>query len=202
MPSLKTHEAHCIKRFGEPFTEVHKWMDTDVNGIGHRKLHHDYEKTPLEAKELFGDGADLAAQDHIELDVLESAKNKKYPILNIRTSQAVYNLIGDICRQYKIKKSTLINEWIIEFLRSKAPFKLRRAWEEVAEKREPILVKKCEKCGKEYHVSLVPLFINGNTQDLSKTNLVMLCPICLMEYIQFRTIYKLEDSFYEWFLEG
>jgi len=70
---LPSHEEHCqdsLKRYGKPFSELHRWMDepSEIMGSKHRTYRHDPYTTPKEARLLFGEYADQACLDHILLD--------------------------------------------------------------------------------------------------------------------------------------
>jgi len=74
---MPLHEEHCqdsLRRYGKRFDELHRWMDepSDILGPKHRKYRHDPNKTPHEARQLFGEFADQACLDHIRLDRLTS----------------------------------------------------------------------------------------------------------------------------------
>jgi hypothetical protein len=74
MPKLEEHEKDSKNRYGNPFTELHKWMDEPVKILGfkHRMYRHNPKTTPIEAKGLFGNNADNACIDHIMLDYKET----------------------------------------------------------------------------------------------------------------------------------
>jgi hypothetical protein len=78
MPNNAEHCEDSLRRYGKPFSELHKWMDepSTILGASHRKYRHDPNTTPKEAKALFGENADNACLDHIRLDELE---RRKYP---------------------------------------------------------------------------------------------------------------------------
>ncbi len=91
MPRHRIHCKSCKELYGESFSEVHEWMDKPAEEIGpaHQKYRHDIKDTPERAKAIFGDGADLAARNHILLDTKwgEKPKIKKS---KIRFPQLVY----------------------------------------------------------------------------------------------------------------
>lgn len=70
MPSQEVHCRSCEEFYGEGFSEVHRWMDEPVEelGPGHQVERQDIEGTPEEVGEIFGEGAEVAARDHILLD--------------------------------------------------------------------------------------------------------------------------------------
>ena len=45
-------------------------------GSSHRRYRHDPNVTPIEARAIFGEGADNACLDHIRLDALESQRSE------------------------------------------------------------------------------------------------------------------------------
>ena len=77
MPNHKEHCAESIRRYGESFSELHRWMDEPslLLGAAHRQYRHDPYVTPVEAKAIFGDFADHACLDHIRLDEQENRKS-------------------------------------------------------------------------------------------------------------------------------
>ena len=68
-------EAHCLESiilFGEPFKEVHLWLDEFMGapGIGARHRRKRHHRAGLEeARRLFGDRAAEAARQHIISDL-------------------------------------------------------------------------------------------------------------------------------------
>src|SRR5581483_325600 len=73
MPRRQEHEAESIKLFGQPFTEVHKWLDEfhDVPGCGgvqHRRKRHHMQGI-IEARKKWGTVAAVVALHHIMLDL-------------------------------------------------------------------------------------------------------------------------------------
>jgi hypothetical protein len=72
MSYLAEHEKECVEILGEPFTEVHKFLDqyafTYQYGMRHRhKLHH--LQGIEEVRSLYGDKAAEAAKLHILADL-------------------------------------------------------------------------------------------------------------------------------------
>lgn len=68
-----THKEHCedcIIHLGQPFSEVHTWLDElfATRGIKHRRFRHNKEGIE-EVRKLFGDAAVLAAYRHIVADL-------------------------------------------------------------------------------------------------------------------------------------
>ncbi len=76
MQNRKEHCAQSLKRYNRSFSELHRWMDEPSLHLSanHRKYRHDPNATPIEAKAVFGEGADNACLDHIRLDDLEVYK--------------------------------------------------------------------------------------------------------------------------------
>jgi hypothetical protein len=77
--NMPNHEEHCEesrRRYGKPFSELHRWMDEPslMLGTDHRMYRHNPYKTPLEARRIFGENADHACLDHIRLDELGDTK--------------------------------------------------------------------------------------------------------------------------------
>ena len=70
---MKTDE-HCaesVKLFGEPFEEVHLWMDEYAStplGARHRRKRH-HAKGIEEVRRRWGDGAAEAARRHVVSDL-------------------------------------------------------------------------------------------------------------------------------------
>jgi hypothetical protein len=76
---MPNHEEHCEesrRRYGKSFSELHRWMDEPsvILGKDHRMHRHNPRKTPLEARQIFGENADHACLDHIRLDELGGTK--------------------------------------------------------------------------------------------------------------------------------
>jgi len=69
MAKLKEHEEDCIRLLGEPFTEVHEWLDELFKYVGpdHRGYRHHREGLEIVRKK-WGDRAARAAEIHIERD--------------------------------------------------------------------------------------------------------------------------------------
>lgn len=69
---LAEHEQHCIEVFGEPFTDIHLWLDQyflSARGVAHRiALHH---RLGIElGVEKFGEKARAALELHVQDDFL------------------------------------------------------------------------------------------------------------------------------------
>jgi hypothetical protein len=74
---MSTFEKHCeesIRLFGQPFEEVHCWLDqfqgTPQYDMRHRRVRH-HEAGVQEAIKLFGDKAAQVARQHIISDLKE-----------------------------------------------------------------------------------------------------------------------------------
>ena len=72
MPSFDEHCEQCRLVLGEPFPEVHRWLDAfcgvEPYGTRHRHLRHHQEG--IEAiRDMWGDRAALAAEIHIRQDL-------------------------------------------------------------------------------------------------------------------------------------
>jgi len=72
MPSFDQHCAESVTLFGNPFCEVHKWLDEFFEwpeyGIHHRRLRH-HETGINEVRKRWGDEAAKAAKQHIISDL-------------------------------------------------------------------------------------------------------------------------------------
>jgi len=46
MPSFEQHCADCVREMGEPFEEVHEWLDEffDIVGSDHRDIRHNEKR--------------------------------------------------------------------------------------------------------------------------------------------------------------
>ena len=74
---MSTFEKHCeesIRLFGQPFEEVHRWLDqfqgTPEYGMRHRRVRH-HEAGIQGAIRIFGEKAGLVARQHIISDLKE-----------------------------------------------------------------------------------------------------------------------------------
>ncbi|MGA2318788.1 MAG: hypothetical protein ABSG71_20765 [Thermodesulfobacteriota bacterium] len=70
MGSLKEHCEDCLRELGEPFEEVHKFLDQFFKSVGpdhHCKFLHN-RKGIEEVRRRRGDRAALAARIHIKKD--------------------------------------------------------------------------------------------------------------------------------------
>ena len=70
MPGHKEHCEDCERKLGNPFPEVHTWLDAFYTGDGeleHRAFRHHTEGVE-EVRRLWGDTAARAAVLHIVLD--------------------------------------------------------------------------------------------------------------------------------------
>ena len=82
---MSTFEKHCeesIRLFGQPFEEVHRWLDqfqgTPEYGMRHRRVRH-HEAGIQEAIRVFGERAGLVARQHIISDLKEEGWTENYP---------------------------------------------------------------------------------------------------------------------------
>lgn len=69
MPERKVHCSDCVRELGEPFEEVHIWLDElfEFCGSDHRDIRHNtlgVEKV----RQMWGDKAARAAEIHILAD--------------------------------------------------------------------------------------------------------------------------------------
>ena len=55
MPDLEAHCISCKKKYRYDFKLIHQWMDepSSIAYGNHRKLRHDWNKTPREAEKIF-----------------------------------------------------------------------------------------------------------------------------------------------------
>ena len=70
MPSFEQHCEESIQLFGEPFEEVHRWLDefARCQGMHHRIFRH-HEAGIEEVRRKWGDKAAAAARAHITADL-------------------------------------------------------------------------------------------------------------------------------------
>ena len=72
MPSFEQHCAESVQLFGEPFEEVHHWLDEFAfrppYGMKHRRLRHHLAGIG-EVRKMWGDKAAAAARQHIVSDL-------------------------------------------------------------------------------------------------------------------------------------
>ena len=69
MASLEEHRADCVEQLGEPFTQVHQWLDELQADYGpmHRPFRHQTEGVER-VRSRWGDRAASAAEIHIRRD--------------------------------------------------------------------------------------------------------------------------------------
>ena len=69
MPKFEVHCSDCVRDLGEPFEEVHKWLDElfAYCGADHRDIRHNV-KGVEKVREMWGDRAAEAARIHIIAD--------------------------------------------------------------------------------------------------------------------------------------
>jgi len=72
MPKFEEHVSSCQQILGEPFPEVHLWLDEYFGkppyGTRHRYLRH-HRQGIKEVKSIWGDRAALAAEIHVRQDL-------------------------------------------------------------------------------------------------------------------------------------
>ena len=70
MSSYKQHCADCIELLGEPFGQVHQWLDEHFGNLGpsHRDIRHHAAGVGA-VRRMWGDKAAEAAKIHIMEDV-------------------------------------------------------------------------------------------------------------------------------------
>ena len=78
MAEFKEHCADCVKELGEPFEEVHLWLDElfIILGTKHRDARHHLEGIE-EIRKKWGDKAARAAEIHILKDCGKIPANSK-----------------------------------------------------------------------------------------------------------------------------
>ncbi|MFZ5449634.1 MAG: DUF6915 family protein [Thermodesulfobacteriota bacterium] len=86
---MSTFEKHCeesVRFFGQPFEEVHLWLDefqgTPKYGMRHRRVRH-HEAGIQEAIKLLGEKAGQVARQHIISDLKEEGWTEKVPFLKM-----------------------------------------------------------------------------------------------------------------------
>lgn len=69
MPPFEVHCADCVKELGEPFEQVHQWLDElfAFCGSDHRDVRHNVLGVE-KVREMWGDRAAEAAVIHIKAD--------------------------------------------------------------------------------------------------------------------------------------
>jgi hypothetical protein len=74
MSSFENHCREAERKFGDPFEEVHRWLDefqgTPQYRMRHRRVRH-HEAGIREVRALFGEQAAEAARQHIISDFKE-----------------------------------------------------------------------------------------------------------------------------------
>ena len=87
MSSFKTHCEDCVRELGEPFEEVHHWLDEYFRVVGpaHRDIRHHVAGVE-KVRQMWGDGAAKAAEIHIREDY-----NGKLPLLDEARMWAIYH---------------------------------------------------------------------------------------------------------------
>ena len=79
---FEEHCLECIAEFGNPYQEVHKWLDEFAGfkkyKMKHRQIRHHLEGIE-KVKELFGERAGEAAKMHIISDLKEEGWTEDDP---------------------------------------------------------------------------------------------------------------------------
>jgi len=206
MPSLREHEEYSIQKYGNPFTELHKWMDApcDILKGAHRKYRHDPNVTPIEAKKMFGENADNACLDHIILDKATSRekKIKHGPNMRKNTSIRFGENLDKLIEQYAAftgqSRSDAIRNVLMEGLFAKTKYAQFQHFEEWVGKREAFtLLTKCEKCSSEKNLGF--FHIDGNIENNSTNNIVTLCVPCINLFQSWKLNQNSVEKFIEWF---
>ena len=74
MPTFEVHCQQSIALFGQPYKEVHNWLDGFAGkpgyGMRHRQVRHHLEGIHR-VRELFGDDAAKVARQHVITDLKE-----------------------------------------------------------------------------------------------------------------------------------
>ena len=72
MPSFEQHCEESVRLFGEPYEQVHRWLDEFAgrppHGMRHRKFRH-HQAGIDEVRRRWGDKAAVAAKAHIIADL-------------------------------------------------------------------------------------------------------------------------------------
>jgi hypothetical protein len=78
MPKFEVHCEDCVRELGEPFEEVHQWLDElfQYCGADHRDIRHNVLGVE-KVRKMWGDRAAQAAEIHIMAD-----ENGKIPVID------------------------------------------------------------------------------------------------------------------------
>ena len=81
MADLNTHCEDCLQELGEPFREVHEWLDELFKYLGpdHRGYRHNW-KGIEEVRKRWGDRAAKGAIIHIERDMNLRWRNNHFEV--------------------------------------------------------------------------------------------------------------------------
>ncbi len=97
MAKIETHEKDCIDRLGEPFTEVHLWLDAfaekyppKIFDDQHRKYRHN-KKGVEEIRDMWGDRAAEAAVLHLCRDFFGAIKDIYFTLWEDRAKEDGYD---------------------------------------------------------------------------------------------------------------
>ena len=82
MASIDEHVQDCINQLGEPYREVHEWLDAffPIRRSHHRIMRH-HDAGIEEARKKWGDQAATAAQIHILKDCSGKVPTREEAIL-------------------------------------------------------------------------------------------------------------------------
>ena len=98
MPTTEQHCNDCVRKLGQPFPEVHAWLDALSEGdgsLGHRDIRHNLQGVE-EIRERWGDEAAQAALIHIMLD-WGGIREDQVP----RDQEEAENLRIELLRKYR-----------------------------------------------------------------------------------------------------
>jgi len=86
MPKLEVHISDCVRELGEPFEQVHNWLDEYAGmGPGHRDIRH-HAAGVEKVRQMWGDRAAKAAEIHIRADT-----KGKLPLLKEARMWSIFN---------------------------------------------------------------------------------------------------------------
>ena len=82
---MATLERHCEaarQKFGQPYEEIHRWLDafcgTELYHSRHRQVRH-HETGIVQAGHIFGKYAEEVARQHIIIDLMEEGWQESDP---------------------------------------------------------------------------------------------------------------------------
>lgn len=84
MPSLQEHCAETVEAMGQPYMQVHKWLDEwhsvpGYGGLAHRRKRH-HMAGIMEVRRMWGEEAAEAARLHILSDLKQVGWTGTFPI--------------------------------------------------------------------------------------------------------------------------